>query len=68
MLNLCCMHLLSRPCDLQLPYELVTVDFKNQEHKSPAHKKMQPFGKVCHWGGNNCWQPAQGCHALQVHP
>ena len=35
-------------CDLQVPYELVTVDFKSQEHKSPAFKKMQPFGKVCH--------------------
>ena len=41
------MHLSSWPCDLQVPYELVTVDFKSQEHKSPAFKKMQPFGKVC---------------------
>ena len=41
-------HLPSRPCDLQVPYELVTVDFNGKEHKSPAFKKMQPFGKVCH--------------------
>eukprot|EP00891_Asterochloris_glomerata_P002280 jgi/Astpho2/2280/Aster-03251 len=32
--------------ELEVPYELVTVDFKNQGHKSPAHKKMQPFGKI----------------------
>ena len=47
MAALFCMHLSSWPCDLQVPYELVTVDFKSQEHKSPAFKKMQPFGKVC---------------------
>ncbi|KAG7089028.1 hypothetical protein E1B28_010739 [Marasmius oreades] len=30
----------------EIPYELITIDFANAEHKSPAFKEKQPFGQI----------------------
>ncbi|EIW77394.1 glutathione S-transferase [Coniophora puteana RWD-64-598 SS2] len=32
--------------ELNVPYELVEIDFANAEHKSPAFTAIQPFGQV----------------------
>jgi glutathione S-transferase len=32
--------------ELELPYELVHVDFAGGEHKHPSHVKRQPFGQM----------------------
>ena len=30
----------------QVPFELVSVDFANGEHKSPEHLEKHPFGQI----------------------
>ena len=30
----------------QVPYELVKVDFDNQEHKTPEYLEKHPFGQI----------------------
>ncbi len=32
--------------EMGLPYEIVLVDLRKDEHKQPAHLAIQPFGKV----------------------
>jgi hypothetical protein len=47
----------------QVPFELVSVDFANEEHKSPEYLAKHPFGQipyiVCHGDSLNFCLPAK---------
>lgn len=42
----CTRKVLTTLHELNLPHQLVTVDFATGEHKQPAHMARQPFGQV----------------------